>query len=269
MAVSHWQKGSAWALLNSLLTWIILWFFNIVHAWTCVFSQQLDFLEHAVPTKHIQLYMQTHRQNNLYEQILSDITSQITFITIHMKYRHLRFRVFVLSSYVQYVRPSLQRESTLFRRSWVLLSFGGITRNTSFWQRYLSITLSLIVSLSAMIQKWERFHLTAIHRLSKSNLWNCTHFRQHISTNSLAINSAVGLAILFFLDPIRKIAKLKWSIFEPVVQVRLLTPFVGFMQEAKYFTAFSIKNSDNSVISNQAFSKQYYTISHNTDWKKK
>jgi len=50
-----------------------------------------------------------------------------------------------------------------------------------------------------------------------------------------------------------------------VVQVRLLTPFVGFMQEAKYFTAFSIKNSDNSVISNQAFSKQYYTISHNTD----
>lgn len=68
------------------VTWIILGFFNIFHAWTSIFSQQLDFVEHEVPAKHIQLYKQTHRQNNRYEQTWSDITSQITFITIHIKY---------------------------------------------------------------------------------------------------------------------------------------------------------------------------------------
>lgn len=101
-----------WWLSEVPLQPVLFWFFNIFHAWICGFSQQLDFLEHAVPVKHIQLHMQTWRQNNLYEQIVSDVTSQVTFITIHMKYWNLWMHAFVFS-YIQHVKLSLQRERTL------------------------------------------------------------------------------------------------------------------------------------------------------------
>lgn len=139
---------------------VLFWFFSFFHAWMCRFSQQLDFLEHAVPAKCIQLHMQIQRQNNLCEQILSDVTSQVTFITIHMKYWNLRMYAFVFN-YIQPVKLSLQRESTVFRRSFIpLLLLSGIMHNSSFW-KYCLVSLEHNAkaesSLWKMIQKWDRF----------------------------------------------------------------------------------------------------------------
>lgn len=118
---------------------VLFWLFIIFHAQMCGFSRQLDFLQHAVPAKRVQLHVQTQRQNNLYEQLLSNVTSQVTFITIHMKYWNLRMYAFVFS-YIQPMKLSLQREreSTLFWRSWILLlSLSGIMHNSSFWKYHL------------------------------------------------------------------------------------------------------------------------------------
>lgn len=139
MSVALWQEESAWALDDfwGPLQPVLFLLFSIFHTQMWGFSQQLDFLEHALPAKRVQLYMQTQRQNNLYEQLLSGVTSQVTFITIHMKYWNLWMYAFVFN-YIQLVKLSLQRESTLFRKSWILLlSLGGIMRNSSFWKYYL------------------------------------------------------------------------------------------------------------------------------------
>lgn len=116
----------------------------------------------------------------------------------------------------EFAERALSLERVLFPFCyWVKLCIIQVFGNITWYH------LSIMPRLKVHSEKWFRngkgFNLTAIHWLSKSNPWNCIHFREHRSPKKvknfwlLGNMLCCGTTRLFYLHCLNKTVKLRWA----------------------------------------------------------